>query len=106
MKSKEFGCHGKGGGGARDARPSLDIQIRLFEFLNVKYAAITAVGSSAICRFRFTETSREVHTNSNGVNQEMCTCRPAYICKHSACLQTQKWAHNLVTTITLQVPSE
>ena len=64
------------------------------------------VESPGVCRFRFTESLREVYANSNGASQEMCTCRLAYICKHSACLHTQTWAHNLVTQITLKVHSE
>ena len=30
----------------------------------------------------------------------------AYICKHSACLHTQKYAHNLVIQITLKLHSK
>ena len=64
------------------------------------------VGSPAACRFKFTESLRKAYTNSNGSRQEMCTCRAAYICKHSACLHTQKYVHNLVTQITLKVHRE
>ena len=39
------------------------------------------------------------NTNSNGADT-------VYICKHSACLHTQKCAHNVVTQITLKFHSE
>ena len=52
------------------------------------------------------KVSGKFNANSNGASQKMCTCRPAYICKHFACLHTQKWTHNLITQITLKVHSE
>ena len=45
------------------------------------------------------KVSGKLNSKSNGADT-------AYICKHSACLHTQKYAHNIVIQITLKVHSK
>ena len=66
----------------------------------------SGVGNTSTCRFKFTESLTEVYTNSNGASQEMCTCRPAYICIHLQTFCMSAYTKNLVTPITLKVHSD
>ena len=66
---------------------------------NIHGYSFQGSGAWPYARLSLLKVYGKFNSNSNGADT-------AYICKHSACLHTQKCAHNLVIQITLKFHSE